>query len=252
MPQFFVPPGGISGGRCVLRGDDFNHLVRVRRIKAGDTLQLRDQQGTLYESRVVHVGESSLVAEIIDKKTGPSVSLDLTLCAALLKGKKFDLVIQKATEVGVSRIIPVKSERAVPDLGGREEERLRRWRRIALEASKQCLRRGVPAVEGVRDLNSLVREPFRGLKIIAHPGGKGGGLRSFLRGAGTFSEAALLVGPEGGFSPAEAEAARSCGWIDLSVGMTQLRAETAAVVLPAILMYEWSPCDEDNGQRPRD
>ena len=222
MPQFFVLPGGISGGRCVLRGDDFNHLVRVRRIKAGDGRQLRDQQGTLYESRVVHVGESSLVAEIIDKKQALPYHLGLTLCAALLKGKKFDLVIQKATETAFGIIPVVKWSSAVPDLGGREEERLRRWRRIALEASKQCLRRGVPAVEGVRDWTSLVRETFGGLKIIAHPGGEGGAACAPSCAAGRSFAGRAARGPRGGLL-----AGRGGGRAVVRVDRSQRRNDTA-------------------------
>jgi len=246
MPQFFITSSNITGDRCIIDGDDFFHLTRVRRVRQGDEIRLRTADGAALEGRIIHIGDHSMTLEIIDKKAEESISLNLTLCAALLKGKKFDTVIQKSVETGVSRIIPVKSERTIPDIEDKEPRKLERWNRIAVEAAKQCLRSTIPVVEGVRNFNALLKEETAGLKILAHPGKESRGLREFLREAGTFSHSALLVGPEGGFSPHELELARGHGWNDVNFGLPQLRAETASMVLPAILMYEWGFQNEDN------
>ncbi len=238
MPQYFVSPPDLADGRCTVRGEDFHHLVRVRRAVEGDEIELRLQDGTLLSGRIASIGKDALIAEIIDKKAPFAVSLKLTLYAALLKGKKFDLVVQKAAELGLARVVPVATERTVPEVGEKESRRLERWNRIAAEAAKQCMRADLPEVGRVLAFGEALGEGH-GARIIAHPGG-GMSVRGIRREAGAVNEAALLVGPEGGFSEREIEAAAADGWRTMSFGSTQLRAETAAIVLPAILIYEWS------------
>jgi len=238
MPQYFVGPGDLDGGRCTVRGEDFHHLVRVRRIVRGDVIELRLPGGSGVSARVASIGEEALVAEIIDKKAPCVVSLKLMLYASLLKGKKFDLVVQKAAELGVSGIVPVLTERTIPDIGEKESRRLERWNRIAAEAAKQCMRPEVPGVGRVLTFEEAIGEGA-GARIIAHPGG-GMSARDIRRMEDVSTEAALFVGPEGGFSGREIDAAAARGWRVMSFGSTQLRAETAAIVLPAILIYEWS------------
>ncbi len=237
MPQYFVHPEDMHGDRCTVRGEDFHHLTRVRRTARGDTIELRLFDGSAVAARVLSVGEDALVAEIIDKKAPSVVSLSVTLYASLLKGKKFDLVVQKAAELGCARVVPVVTERTVPDVGEKEARRLERWNRIAAEAAKQCMRPDVPGVGRVLDFAGALAEA-PGARIIAHP--DGGTSARHIRASGAGRELSLLVGPEGGFSEHEIHAARAKGWQVMSFGSTQLRAETAAIVLPAILIYEWS------------
>ncbi len=239
MPQYFVRPGDLADGRATVRGEDFHHLVHVRRVAAGGSIELRLPDGAGVSARVVSIGEDALIAEIIDKKAPCVVSLKLTLYAALLKGKKFDLVVQKAAELGVARVVPVATERTVPDIEEKESKRLERWNRIAAEAAKQCMRADVPAVGRVLAFAEALGEGA-GARIIAHPAADGASARDIRRECGEAVEAALLVGPEGGFSDRELAAAALGGWRAMNFGRTQLRAETAAIVLPAILIYEWS------------
>jgi 16S rRNA (uracil1498-N3)-methyltransferase len=249
MPQFFVRAASIRGRLCVIEGEDFHHLTRVRRVRPGDTVRLRAEDGIAFTAKVTGIGTRSLTLEIIDKKEEEILSLNLTLCAALLKGKKFDTVIQKAAETGVTRIIPVISERTIPDVEHKEHSKLERWNRIAREAAKQCMRSTMPRVEAIRAFNDMVADDVRGLKLLAHPGEESRLLKGLLKTAEREDSLALLVGPEGGFSAGEIERARGHGWVDVNFGLPQLRAETASIVLPAILMYEWGYSDEDNRQR---
>ncbi len=249
MPRFFLKASNISGSRCVIDGNDFIHLSRVRRVKPGEEIDLRAPDGAALAAKILEIGDHSLTLEIIDKKAEESISLNLTLCAALLKGKKFDMVVQKAAETGVARIIPVASERTIPDIEDKEPRKLERWNRIASEAAKQCLRGSIPAVEHVRSFSGLIKEDLPGLKLLAHPGRESRGLKGFLKETVKTADMALLVGPEGGFSPGEIGLARGGGWIDVNFGLPQLRAETASMVLPAILMYEWGYGDENNSQQ---
>ncbi len=236
MPQFFITSSDIRGNRCVISGDDFRHLAAVRRAREGDSLLLRDEGGVLYEARIVSVRSDSLEAEITAVHRGSAPPMDITLCMALLKGGSFDVALEKAVEVGVSRIVPVVTERTIPRRAD-EAGRMRRWSRKAMEAAKQSLRERVPDVDPVISFGEVI-ESFRdGARIIAHPGAAGS-MREFLR-AERAVRAVLLVGPEGGFSPGEIRAAEEAGWRPLTFGFSHLRAETAAPLLCGIIIYEW-------------
>jgi 16S rRNA (uracil1498-N3)-methyltransferase len=236
MPQFFVTSSDISDGRCTIRGDDYHHLVGVRRAKHGDIIRLRDEMGNSLAARIELIDVDHLVAVIIGEHAAPDVPVDITLCLCLLKGGSFDLAIEKAVEVGVSRIIPVVSERTVPRPAD-PDSKVRRWNRKTEEAAKQSLRERVPPVESVRSFGEVISGNGDHARIIAHPGALVS-LKQHLRAtrAGAVS---LLVGPEGGFSPGELEAAAAEGWVAAGFGFSQLRAETAAAVLCGIIVYEW-------------
>lgn len=236
MPQFFVTSSNISNGFCTIGGEDFHHLVDVRRVRAGDTIRLRDEMGASLTARIESIAVDHLVALVIGESAAPDIPIDITLCMCLLKGGNFDLAVEKAVEVGVSRIIAVASERTVPrpsDI----DAKMRRWNRKAEEAAKQSLRERVPPVEGIRTFDEVIAGDHGRARIIAHPGSPIT-LKEFLRRTdpGTVT---LLVGPEGGFSPGELDAAEAAGWVATGFGFSQLRAETAAPVLCGIILYEW-------------
>jgi 16S rRNA (uracil1498-N3)-methyltransferase len=208
----------------------------VRRAREGDPLRLRDEEGTLYDARVAAVLSDSLEAEITAVHRGPAPSIEITLCMALLKGGNFDVALEKAVEVGVSRIVPVVTERTIPRPAD-ETGRMRRWSRKAMEAAKQSLRERVPAVDPVSSFGEVIEAFHEGPRIIAHPGAAGS-MREFLRSERA-PRAVILVGPEGGFSPGELRAAEDAGWRALNFGFSHLRAETAAPLLCGIIIYEW-------------
>ena len=244
MPQFFIKSLKICGGHCVIDGDDFHHLTRVRRIKPGDTVSLRREDGALLSAMIKEIGVASITAEILASGDTAGETIRLTICAGLLKGKLFDTAIRKFTEIGAARIIPVISERTVSDISGKEKNKLERWRRVAEEASKQSMRSSVPVIEdpaSFKEVISGVRSP---VKIIAHVRDSGENLREYISCVEKNPDVAVLIGPEGGFSDREVESAKSHGWASLKFGNTCLRAETAALIIPAIIIYEWSMPDE--------
>jgi 16S rRNA (uracil1498-N3)-methyltransferase len=236
MPQFFISSADISQNRCRIGGDDFRHLAMVRRAKPGDSIRLRNEKGASLTARIERVTGEFVEAVIIGESAALPGSAEITLCICLLKGKNFDTAIEKAVEVGVARVIPVVSERTVPRPSD-EDARVRRWNRKAEEAAKQSLREAVPVVERVFNFRELISSRRDPALIIAHPGAAVP-MKEYLHGRRP-GAVSLLVGPEGGFSPAELGAAASEGWTAVNLGLSHLRAGTAAAVLCGIIVYEW-------------
>jgi 16S rRNA (uracil1498-N3)-methyltransferase len=236
MPQFFVTTSDIVGNRCRIVGDDYRHLASVRRVRPDDGIMLRDERGDSLSARVVRVTDSFVEVEIVGTSAGAPVPVDIALCLCLLKGKNFDLVIEKAVEIGVSRIVPVLSERTIARPSD-ADARVKRWERKAAEAAKQSLRGARPVIDDIRTFEDVIAGECDRTRIIAHPGAPGR-LKEILDG-GKRGGVSLLVGPEGGFSPGEVAAAGSAGWASAGIGFSQMRAGTAAVVLCGIIVYEW-------------
>lgn len=245
MPQFFITSADIVQNRCRIGGDDFRHLVTVRRAKPGDAIRLRDEKGASLVARIARITGEFIEAEIIGESAARPLPVELTLCMCLLKGKNFDTALEKAVEIGVARIIPVVSERTVPhpsDEGARAD----RWSRKAEEAAKQSLRESVPPVERVITFRDLIAARHDPALIIAHPGAAVP-MKEYLRGRRP-GAVSLLVGPEGGFSPGETAAAAAAGWTAVNLGSSHLRAGTATTVLCGIIMYEWGEVSRSMGK----
>lgn len=235
VPQFFVTSSEIENNRCRIRGDDFRHLAAVRRVRPGDTIRLRDEKGTSYTALIDRIAGDHIEVEITGARGSEHAAVDITLCMCLLKGGNFDLVVEKSVEIGVSRIIPVVSERTVPRPAD-ESAKVRRWGRKAEEAAKQSLRELVPTVGRISTFGDVVGMNRDDVRIIAHPGASVS-LKEFLHD-NSVGAVTLLVGPEGGFTPGEMESAAAAGWVAVDFGFSQLRAETAAAVLCGIIVYE--------------
>ena len=157
--------------------------------------------------------------------------LDLTLAPALLKGTKMDLVIEKATELGVRRIAPILSRHAIG-----QGARLERWRRIAVAAAKQSGRTDVPVVNGPVLLGELVRAAWGGLRLIAWEGERDVPLATLPPAA---PAVVVVVGPEGGFADDEIADARAHGFVTVTLAPRVLRAETAAITVAALCQHRW-------------
>jgi 16S rRNA (uracil1498-N3)-methyltransferase len=234
MPAFFVEPGDVDGDRLTLVGEEAHH-VRVRRCREGDILDIIDGSGAAYKVRVQTLTPERVDTEIMQRlpEWGES-AVDLHLAAAVPKGSRFDLVIEKATEVGVRSITPLICERGVVRPGN-EERRLERWHRLARAAAKQCGRSRVPRVTEPLPLMAAADDLQRhcGCMLVAGPEG-GQQLAEAL--CGSAGAVGLFIGPEGGFDPAESTALIELGARPVTWGERVLRAETAAVVLSALVL----------------
>jgi 16S rRNA (uracil1498-N3)-methyltransferase len=231
----------------VLSGEESRHLRDVLRLRAGDEAHVFDGEGREFACVVsapgVRRGAARLEVRAPASPPSPESPLSLTLAAALLKGEKFDLVVQKATELGASRVVPVLTKRAdVRPRGERADApRAERWRRLALEAAKQSGRARVPAVESPEGFDAFVaRAPRDGeLRLLfAERGGTGLDAAAGRLSAPT-PAAVAVIGPEGGWDDAELDEARRLGWLLVTLGGRTLRAETAAIAVVTLLQHRF-------------
>jgi 16S rRNA (uracil1498-N3)-methyltransferase len=242
--RFFAPATAFNAAQnsVTLIADEARHLREVLRLKPGDEVYVFDGAGKEFLSRIEESRRDTARLEIIREvePARPESKLQLTLALALLKGEKFDLVVQKATELGVTSIVPVMTKHA--DIRLRDEsdaaKRVTRWQRIAMEAAKQSGRAVVPTVADVITFASLIQTQSSGSKRLLFSERDGDSLiqakQDFAAGA---SQITALIGSEGGWSDEEIAAARVAGWAIVTMGGRTLRAETAAITVIALLQY---------------
>lgn len=253
--RFYAPPDAFApdGAGVRLSAEESRHLRDVLRLRAGDEAFVFDGEGREFACVLLDAGGRGACASLEVRgraePQSPESPLALTLGVALLKGEKFDLVVQKATELGASRVVPVVSRRA--DVRLRDERdagaRVERWRRLALEAAKQSGRARVPPVEapaGFEDFVSVGAGASEARVLFAARGG--GVLGDLARGGqsepgdGGWARplsVRALVGPEGGWEAEEVALASARGWTIVTLGGRTLRAETAAITAAALLQH---------------
>ena len=247
MAGFLVDPADVQDGTLVLRGEEAHHLVRVRRHRQGEVVEVIDGAGNWYQVRIESLGRDEVGARILDHQQGRGESpVRLTLAAALVKGQRFDFLIEKATELGVAELVPLLTERGVVRPGS--EHKPARWDHLARAALKQCGRSRLPIITAPAGLGEVVGAGVGDGQqvLLAVPTG-GETLRSCLE-ARRAGRVLLAVGPEGGFSPAEVAEARRQGARVFSWGNRVLRSETAGMVLAALVLHEAEHSLEKGGQ----
>jgi 16S rRNA (uracil1498-N3)-methyltransferase len=247
--RFYAPPEAFAqgGARVELSEEESRHLRDVLRLRAGDEAYVFDGEGREYACVVSELGGRKGAArlEVRGRVEAPSPEspLELTLAVALLKGEKFDLVVQKATELGVTLIVPVSTKRSDVRLRDEREEsgrakRVERWRRLALEAAKQSGRARVPAVAEPRAFETFAGEaPSADSPRVLFAERGGAGLDALAAAPQRPTSVTALVGPEGGWDDEELELARARGWTIVTLGGRTLRAETAALTVCALLQH---------------
>ena len=238
MPAFLVCPEDVQDQRLVLRGGEVSHLVQVRRHRVGQEIEVIDGRGLFYHVRIVAIERDVVCCQILECREGHGEStVQLSLAPALLKGQRFDFVVEKATEIGVSRIVPLLSERGVVKPGS--GNKIERWQRLARAAAKQCGRSHLPFIELPAPLGEVINN-FReenDLVLMATPGLPDRSLRQYLKD-GNCRRLGLLIGPEGGFATREQELAKEAGVELFTWGGRILRADTASIVLGALVLHE--------------
>lgn len=239
VPQFFIKESDICDGKAVISGEDCHHLVNVRRVQTGDLLRLRTESGKGYVGRVTDAGRIKILLTLLEETAASPDLVDISLYMALIKGGNFEFVLQKAVEIGVNRIIPVITSRTVPDPAKKIDDKYERWSKIISGAAKQCFRNNIPELGYPVTFQKTLEKDDSAMKLIAHPGAVTE-LRDYLSASEKPEKVSLLVGPEGGFSDSEIISASGSGWVPVNFGTTHLRAETAAIILPSLVIYQWS------------
>ena len=235
MPRFFIS-GQPENGLLTLHGEDAHHAGRVLRLRPGEAVTLCDGAGTDYDCVIETVEKEEVACRVQcshPAETEPRQRF--TLCMALPKGDKMDFIVQKAVELGVHEIIPYVSKNCVsrPD---KTEKKVDRWRRIALEAAKQCGRGCLPQVEAVVTVEQAVERAAQcETALFFYENERETGLHDALSG-GVGETVSLMIGPEGGFAPEEVEMAAQAGR-SVSLGTRILRCETAPIAALAAVLY---------------
>ncbi|KRA82885.1 16S rRNA (uracil(1498)-N(3))-methyltransferase [Altererythrobacter sp. Root672] len=229
-PRLFVPGPLTEGGVVTLDGPQAHYLLRVMRVAEGDAVILCDDLTGEWAGKVTQAGKRDLTLDLVERLRPREQVPDLWLCAALLKKDRFDLVLEKATELGVRRIQPVLMRRCVAD-----KLNLERARAVVTEAAEQCARTALPELAEPVKLDALLRDwPAERTLFFADELGGGPAAAAF---AAHLGPAALLVGPEGGFDDAEREAVRAAPQArPITLGPRILRGETAAIAATAVWM----------------
>jgi 16S rRNA (uracil1498-N3)-methyltransferase len=241
--RFYAPPERFSAdGTSVRLGtEETRHLRNVLRLGPGDEIYLFDGLAREFRGEVQTVTRDSTEVTAIKEVEAaqPESRLNLTLAIALLKGEKFDLVIQKATELGVALIIPVMTSRADVRIKGDDEagRKTTRWQRIALEATKQCGRARLMRIESPVAFTNLVKVGGEASLMFAERDGIP--FAETLSAGLLTADVTALVGPEGSWSDEEIAQARDSGWKIVTLGGRILRAETAAIVVATLIQYRF-------------
>lgn len=245
MHRFFVEPDQIIGSAAVISGSDAHHINDVLRLCPGKRIIICDGDGYEYTGEIIKAGKDEVAARIVlvmKSRSEPPVRVILAQ-GMPKKAETLEMVIQKATELGVCRLVPLISERTVVRPKEEKlEKRWTRWNRIALEAAKQSRRAKVPVVDFPCTLKEFLDSVSRDtLCLIPYEMEKSVGIREALEweaSKGFNRPVVIIIGPEGGFSPGEVDEARRAGAVPVSMGPRILRTETAGITALGIVLYE--------------
>jgi 16S rRNA (uracil1498-N3)-methyltransferase len=241
MRRFFIPPEKINGTQALLGSAEAHHLRTVMRLGPGDSVVVFDGAGHHYQAVIRSSSNSEVLLELTEKKTAePCEGSDIALAQGFLKDKKMDTLVRPLTELGLTRWIPFRAHRSIPAPDARRlTTRLNRWRKLSIEAMKQC-RRDIPLeidVPGNFEEVLAQSQPY-GLKLLFWEKAESAPALETLAGR-SHERVFILIGPEGGLEDAEVAAAQTQGFHILGMGPRILRAETAALAACVLAQYLW-------------
>ena len=237
MHRFFTEELAF-GGRTVINGPDAGHIGRVLRLGPGDAVRLCNGRGMECDAVIERVDADACLLQAgaaFPSETEPACRVTVVQC--LPKGEKPEWIVQKCVELGAANIVFALSERCVRQPSKNDEKKLTRWQRVADEAAKQSRRGVLPPVTGVIALSALEPAAY-GLCLVCYEEETAVSLKAALRAHPGIGSAALVIGPEGGFTPAEVAALTARGAVCVSLGKRILRTETAGMAALAELLYE--------------
>lgn len=234
--RFFVDE--VRNGRAQIAGEEARHLTRVLRVESGQRFEISDNR-SVYLAEVETAHKESVIFRTLEKLPAPGASARFVLYAALIKFDRFEWIVEKATELGVTEIVPVDTARSERGLERGAAKRVERWRRIALEASQQSRRPHLPEItEPVSLADALARAETYRFVLDENPGAVP--LFKALPGLRSVQDTiSILAGPEGGWTEEEHGCFAPAGWTPVSLGPLILRAETAVIAALAVVSQAW-------------
>jgi 16S rRNA (uracil1498-N3)-methyltransferase len=234
--RFFVPQ--VRRGAAELTGEEAEHLVRVLRAEVGQLYEISDNEN-LYLAEVEVARKSQVTFKVLEDLPLPAAEAKIVLVAALIKFDRFEWIVEKATELGVNEIRPFEATRTERGLIQAAPKRSQRWEKIAHEASQQARRAKLPVIAESAPFREAIKYDAS-VKLFLDEDSETPILKSLPEAREVADRVALLLGPEGGWTPEERESALAAGWKGCSLGGTVLRAETAAVAGLAIVRAAWA------------
>jgi 16S rRNA (uracil1498-N3)-methyltransferase len=240
MKRYYTP----SLDQGVLDAEQSHHCAQVMRQNVGDTLVVFDGHGTEAKARITEIGKNEVKFSVLAKGSSPRTIHPVRLAQALTKAKSMDLIIEKATELGVSELAPLQSNHSVAQVDDEKAEaKVEKWKKLTIEAAKQCGQNWLPTVLAPQAPKDFVTAlPKGAVKLIASLQAEACPLKTVLReqlaGLKPGTPIVIMIGPEGDFTPSEIGQARSAGFLPVSLGKIILRAETAAFFVLSSVAYE--------------
>lgn len=242
MPKFFVPKENIHGDTIVINSEDVSHITRVLRMNVGDTLILCDGKCFDYDAEITEIKPKEIICRIIKAaKSDTEPDIQVTLFQGLPKASKMEYIIQKTTELGISRIVPCKLSRCVVKLENAKAEmkKTERWQKIAESAAKQSGRGIVPEIAPVASIDDVIAQMKEyDIAFAPYECEEMQSLRDVLTSVDKPVTIGFIIGPEGGFDMSEIEKLRAAGIKTVTLGKRILRTETAGEAVLAMTMYE--------------
>lgn len=215
---------------------DSYHITKVMRMNINDKIEVVYNQKLLI-SKIIEL-EPLVKVEVLEEINERDVlSYDITIVQSLVKEQKMDYILQKLTELGVSKIIPYIASRSIIKLDKKEEKKISRWQTIVKEASEQSKRNNIPVVENIINLSSLVKLSDYDIKILCTVNENSQNLKKVLSNTPSSAKMLFVIGPEGGFTKEEEQEFINNGFISVSLGNSVLRTETASVFIMSVIRY---------------
>lgn len=244
MHKFFVDKNSITDNEAIIEGEDVKHIYKVLRLQSGEKVSINNCEGKEYLGEISDINKKTVVVKIKEELAVNNEStVNIFLFQGLPKSSKMDLIVQKATELGVKEITPVITKRVDVKAEAGEFKKADRWSRIALEACKQCKRTLLPKVNLPMQFEELVEKlKDMDLVIVPYENEDGFGIKNVAaqlgQGRESINNIAVIIGPEGGFEQEEIDELKEKGSHIVTLGPRILRTETAGFVCVSLLMYE--------------
>ncbi len=242
MHHFFTDPQNVYEKEIIITGNDVNHMKNVLRIKPGELVKISDGNGIEYECSVNRYESENAILNILNSfKSNSELSSEIYLFQGLPKGDKMELIIQKAAELGVYKVVPVATKRAVVKLDPKKAaKKVERWNAISLSAAKQSGRSMIPEVEQVMSFSEALQYAKQ-MDLILFPYELAEGMsitKEIISTIKSNQKIGVFIGPEGGFEEEEVRKAEEIGAHPITLGKRILRTETAGLAVLSILMYQ--------------